>query len=357
VIEATDPDQYGAWQQRRVPAADRIRDGIHSIPLPMRAGPRLTHSFCYAVEDELGGIHLIDTGMAGDENQDILAGQLRRLGFRVGDVATVTVTHLHPDHIGLAAHVHAESGAAVLLHERDRRGLDELHAHGHRVDPGVLVGWGVPPDRAASIAAADRRDDNRLPSIPTHPVSDGHLLPVPGRRLQVVHTPGHTAGHICIVEADAGLVFTGDHVMPTIHGGIGLGGRMDANPIAEYLSGLERLAPYGRLEVAPGHEYRFRGLGERLRTTAEHHLRRTREVADALSGEDDLSVWELASRLTWSAGWSNLRGFYLVSALAQTAMHRGFVRSGDAQPWLDADPLAPAAPAPRDTGDCAVAAR
>jgi glyoxylase-like metal-dependent hydrolase (beta-lactamase superfamily II) len=344
VIEATDPEQYRAWQQRRVPGSGRVRDGIHSIPLPMRAGPRLTHSFSYAVEDDRGRVHLIDTGMSDGVNEGILARELESLGTRVEDVATVTVTHVHPDHIGLAGHVHALSGATVLMHEQDRRRLSELHAHGHRVDPEVLLGWGVPADRAAAVAAGDRRGEQPLPSMPSEAVAHGDLLPIPGRRLEVVHTPGHTAGHVCIVDAESGLVFTGDHVLPAIHSGIGLGGRTSANPVAEYLTGLERLAPYGDLEVAPGHEYRFRGLGERLRTTAEHHLRRSREVAEALSGHEDLSVWELAARLTWSAGWANLRGFYLVSALAQTAMHRDFVQSGEAERWLRADPLEDAAP-------------
>jgi glyoxylase-like metal-dependent hydrolase (beta-lactamase superfamily II) len=339
VIEPTDPGQYRAWRQQRVPDAGPIRDGIHSFPLPMPAGTRLTHSFCYAVEDGRGGIHLIDTGMTGDENADVLAGQLRGIGRSIADVATVTVTHLHPDHIGLADRVHAASGATVLLHDRDRQGLAVIRAHGLRTNPDTLAQWGVPADRAAAMLAADHRDETPLPSVPTSAVDDGDVLPIPGRRLEVIHTPGHTAGHICILDADAGLLFTGDHVMPTIHGGIGLGGQTDANPIAEYLAGLERLAPYADVEVAPGHEYRFRGLPARLQTTADHHLRRTREVAAALAAHPDLSVWDVATRLTWSAGWTKLTGFYLLSALSQTAMHRAFVQSGQAARWLQSDPL------------------
>ncbi|WP_367640326.1 MBL fold metallo-hydrolase [Microbacterium sp. SYP-A9085] len=344
MIEPTDPVQFRAWRQQRVPEAGPIRDGVHSFPLPMPSGTRLTHSFCYAVEDDRGGIHLIDTGMSGDQNADVLAGHLRGIGRSTADVATVTVTHLHPDHIGLADHVHAASGATVLLHDRDRQGLATLRARGHRTDPDTLAQWGVPADRAAAMLAADHRDEGPLSSVPTSPAGDGDVLPIPGRRLEVIHTPGHTAGHICILDADTGLLFTGDHVLPTIHGGIGLGGQTDANPIAEYLGGLERLAPYADLEVAPGHEYRFRGLAQRLHTTAEHHLRRTREVAAALRADPDLSVWDVAMRLTWSAGWANLAGFYLLSALSQTAMHRSFVQSGRAARWLQSDPLQDAAP-------------
>jgi hypothetical protein len=73
--------------------------------------------------------------------------------------------------------------------------------------------------------------------------------------------------------------------------------------------------------------YVFHGLAARCATTAEHHLRRSREVAERLRIDGDPTVWQVASELTWTAGWANLNGFYLLSALAQTAMHLEFVRS------------------------------
>jgi hypothetical protein len=72
----------------------------------------------------------------------------------------------------------------------------------------------------------------------------------------------------------------------------------------------------------------FRGLAARCATTAEHHLRRSREVAERLRIDADPTVWQVASELTWTAGWANLGGFTLLSALAQTATHLEFVRSG-----------------------------
>ena len=81
-------------------------------------------------------------------------------------------------------------------------------------------------------------------------------------------------------------------------------------------------------------EYVFHGLAARCATTAEHHLRRSREVADRLRIDGDPTVWQVASELTWTAGWPNLNGFYLLSALAQTAMHLEFVRSDASARYL-----------------------
>src|SRR6185312_13258335 len=118
---------------------------------------------------------------------------------------------------------------------------------------------------SAPIAAA-------LPT-PDVVLADGDLLDIPGRRIRALWTPGHTPGHLCLYAEEADLVFTGDHVLPTINSGLGLGGPTAANPIADYLAGLRRIGALdGR--ALPGHEDPFAGLADRTAALAEHHLRR-----------------------------------------------------------------------------------
>ena len=59
-----------------------------------------------------------------------------------------------------------------------------------------------------------------------------------------------------------------------------------------------------------------------MEADADHQLERAREVASVL---DEPTIWDIASRLTWTAGWDGLHGFQLLSALTQTAMHRDYV--------------------------------
>lgn len=56
-------------------------------------------------------------------------------------------------------------------------------------------------------------------------------------------------------------------------------------------------------------------------------------MRDALDRDSDATVWDIARGLTWTGGWQGLGGFTLGSALAQTAMHRDFVRSGAPLTW------------------------
>lgn len=107
---------------------------------------------------------------------------------------------------------------------------------------------------------------------------------------------------------------------------------MPSNPVADYVASIARVRRYGHYEALPGHGHRFTGLGERADESAGHQLKRAREVAVVLEAVGEPTVWDLASRLTWTAGWEGLQGFQLLSALSQTEMHRDFVRTRPPRP-------------------------
>jgi glyoxylase-like metal-dependent hydrolase (beta-lactamase superfamily II) len=285
-------------------------------------------SLCYLIAGDDGSLHLIDTGYDGDDNWRLFRSALDGFGLAIDDLASVFVTHLHPDHLGMTERLRAASGARIGMLRREQHGLAAIAAGDLAAPEGLLEGWGVPPER---------REELRIPlgpdlvarGIPTidRGFEPGETLDVPGREIEVLWTPGHTAGSASLVDAAAGLVYTGDTVLPKIFSGLGLGDRSESNPIADYLASLTALARYDDFEVAPGHGYRFRGLIERDAAIAEHHLHRSRAAAAVIREEPDATVWEVASRLRWTAGWQNLRSFYLLSALSQTVLHLEFARS------------------------------
>lgn len=142
-------------------------------------------------------------------------------------------------------------------------------------------------------------------------------------------TPGHTGGHVCFVDEPDGLLFTGDHVLPRINSGIGLGGRTDSNPLRDSLDSLAALEPFAAFEVCPGHEYRFRDVVSRARTLAAHRDERTRHVAGALDALDHPTVFEVASRVPFSGGIESMSGYLLASALSQTVFHADLLGRAD----------------------------
>jgi glyoxylase-like metal-dependent hydrolase (beta-lactamase superfamily II) len=331
-VHPTSQAQFDAAMADRIPEPDEVRPGIWSIPLPMQQ-PGNPFSLSYLIAGDDGSLHLIDTGYDGDENWALFRRALDGFGLAVDDIASVFVTHLHPDHLGMTERLRAASGARVGMLHREHEGLAAVAAGGLVPPDGLLEGWGVPPERRPELSIP-LGADLVARGIPTVDASyePGDTLDVPGRAIEVLWTPGHTAGSASLVDAEAGLVYTGDTVLPKIFSGLGLGdrgvpGSPTPNPIADYLNSLTSLARYDDFEVAPGHGYRFRGLIERNAQLAEHHLHRSRAAAAVIRERPDATVWEVASRLRWTVGWQNLRSFYLLSALSQTVLHLEFVKS------------------------------
>ncbi|MBF4572292.1 MBL fold metallo-hydrolase [Herbiconiux sp. VKM Ac-1786] len=340
-VEAVSEDEFRAETSGEgLPPLARVRDGLHVLPQALGSTHSPRYTLSYLVLDTAGGVHVIDPGWDSDENRARLENALDSLGRSITDVRSTVSTHLHRDHLGLADHLRDRVGAVIVLHEREQAAIERLADARDRQTPGAatarLISWGVPAGRRAELepmsieVTAARSSADRL-------VSDGDVLDIPGRRLEVLDTPGHTPGHIALVDRDERLVFTGDHLLPSIYGGIGLGGPVE-DAIGDQLASLDRLeqlesgqsyAVDGMFEVLPGHGFRFTGLTARVRDTREHHLARSAEVAELLGQSSGASVWQVAEGVRWSAGWANLRPFHRFSALAQTAMHVAHLRLAD----------------------------
>jgi glyoxylase-like metal-dependent hydrolase (beta-lactamase superfamily II) len=304
------------------PAVEEVRPGLWSIPVPIPGSP-LPYVLAYAfrVPD---GVVLVDPGWNAAEALDALEQGLGGLGVRLRDVRGVLVTHIHPDHYGLAGRVREVSGAWVGLHAADAALVPDRYED---VDDLLrrIAGWVARTGAPAAEAAALRDASMQLRRLvvvarPDVLLADGELADLPGWRLRAVHTPGHTPGHLCFVEEGSGVVLTGDHVLPTISPNISSHPQAGVDPLGDYLASLERLRPYGDGLALPGHQWRFDGLGRRIDELLAHHEQRL-DDAEALVGAGAETVWEVATRLAWSRPWEEIAGFMRRAALGETAAH------------------------------------
>jgi glyoxylase-like metal-dependent hydrolase (beta-lactamase superfamily II) len=323
-VTPTSAAQARALEDGTVPPLERVRDRVWAVPLAMPGGqPRLDYTLTYVLVDDEERLHVVDPGWNSDENWDTFWRAAQTIPSR-GAIASIIVTHLHPDHIAMAPRLRDATGASIVLHEQEATALEHLDVF-RPIDPAV---WGVPDDRVEELPGLDGARAAYTTVRPDIELTgDVDRLHPPGLEIEVLHTPGHTTGSICLRLPEERLLLTGDHVLPAIYPGLGLGGPSARNPIADYLDSLGRVVGYDDHEVLPGHNYRFTGLAERVARTAAHHRRRTDEVERALRAQPHASVFEVASTLTWTAGWDRMRGFLLYSALAQTAMHIDFART------------------------------
>lgn len=283
------------------------------------------------------GVHIIDPGSGGQQTLDRWAIFLADHGRNVSEIATIIVTHGHQDHLGAAAEMRAVSGARLVMSGLESRVLEGegrlLRTAAQRAD--LLAAWGAPEAEREEMLDLLKQMDRAPNEVRADLLlGPGDTLQLAGHTLSTLVTPGHTAGHLCLMIEGLGVIFTGDHVLPQIIPGMGLGYLPGSNALIDYLTSLRAMRQFDNLEVLPGHEFRFTGLAKRSQQIAQHDLTRTRAVAALVPEMGGGSTWEYAERLPWSRGWNGMRGFYRYSALAQTNMHLEAVRSGQADEWL-----------------------
>src|SRR5215207_6965485 len=208
-VEITGTAQREAWLARALPPVEQLRDGLWSIPVPIPHNP-LRYFSVYAFALDGGGLGLLDTGWESEESWAALTGGLASIGGGVEDVRGVLVTHLHFDHLGLAARVREASGAWVAMHPADatlvRMSNARSAAAAVAAEVDFLVGLGADRDEAASdvgtVEVAERFTGTALAD---RLLEDGAHADFPGWRMRAVHTPGHTPGHLCFAEERTGL--------------------------------------------------------------------------------------------------------------------------------------------------------
>ena len=313
-----------------LPPVERVRPGVWSIPVPIPINP-LRYVLVYAFETD-GGVYLVDAGWNTDEAFDTLTAGLTALGASVGDVRGVMITHIHPDHYGLAGRVRESSGAWVALHPADAALIPDRYEQPEellRRIGATLQRWGAPPGEVDGLTYASMPVRAFVSLVkPDVLLEDGDKPEVPGWDIQAIWTPGHSPGHLAFWEPRNRLLLTGDHVLPRITPNISFHPQAGDDPLGSFLHSLEKLAPYDADEVLPAHEHRFVGLPARLTELIEHHEHRFDEVLDAIRAGHD-TAWGVAGRMRWSRSWDRIEGWMRRAAVAEAMAHiRALERRG-----------------------------
>ncbi|MCH5675622.1 MBL fold metallo-hydrolase [Streptomyces gilvus] len=332
------PDSAGiAAGQRPLPPVSQVRPGIWSIPVPL-PNTSLRYVLVYVFETDAGP-YLVDAGWDTDEAFDTLAAGLAGVGTRIEDVQGVLVTHVHPDHYGLAGRVRAASGAWISLHPADADVLSWLDdADLVRDNLAMLRNAGAPQEvlerQRRRLRALDMFGNSPRPDVL---MEDGARPDVPGWELSAIWTPGHSPGHLCFWEPRHRLMLTGDHVLPRITPNVPAPRDDEADPLGDFLRSLDRLAGRGACEVLPAHERRFTDLDGRLEALRHHHDKRFAEVLSALEAGADVA-WDVAAHMHWSRPWQQMEGLAQQAAVGEASAHlralarRGVVREERGEP-------------------------
>ncbi|MFD1542223.1 MBL fold metallo-hydrolase [Nonomuraea guangzhouensis] len=142
-----------------------------------------------------GGTWDVDNNvwLVGDAREVVVidaAHDARAIKDRVGErtVKAIVCTHAHNDHINAAGELAELTGAPIRLHPADQVLWDQVYGQ----------------------------------AVAYHPLADGEKIEVGGVALEVLHTPGHAPGAVCLHAPDLGVLFSGDTLFK---GGPGATGR------------------------------------------------------------------------------------------------------------------------------------
>jgi glyoxylase-like metal-dependent hydrolase (beta-lactamase superfamily II)/ADP-ribose pyrophosphatase YjhB (NUDIX family) len=213
-----------------------MKPGIVLVPLRTPTLPPATHTNCYVI----GGdeVIVIDPASPYEEEQALLDRALAKRNVR-----EIWLTHLHRDHVSGANHLRQKLGVKVAAHPITARDLQGV----------------VTVDRLFG-------ENEKL-----------QLDGTPGWTLNVLHTPGHARGHVCIFESRSGSLVTGDLMA-------GLGTIVIDPPeghMATYLDSLRRMQELPVNSLFPAHGPVMANAKARIQEYIDHRLGRERRILEA----------------------------------------------------------------------------
>lgn len=185
-------------------------------------------------------IAVIDPGPLAPEHTDAIIAAAAELG---GEIKYIVVTHTHMDHSPGAAPLAARTGAKMI---------------------------GKSPDDHQFQDETFKPDEE---------LADGYVLSTDEFSLRAIYTPGHVSNHYCLLEENAQVLFTGDHIM----NGSTVVVVPPSGDMGAYIASLKKLLGFDLTTLAPAHGDTMGEPEQVIEAIIEHRLRRETKVLEALT--------------------------------------------------------------------------
>jgi len=327
---------------------EEIIPGIYQLQLPlpftpmgdMALGENLAETNVYLIRGSTGWL-LVDSGWDDPKTSEIFEKGLNEIGISFKDISQIVITHSHLDHFGLAGKLKELSGAKLSLHQSERRFIEPRGIEAATILQGMkewLYKNGTPEDETAKLQRLPKGEMNFISPVFPDAVSFSGKLGSPdiflsgGERIntdlfsfEILWTPGHSPGHVCLYERAKKILISGDHVLAKITPEIGLNPFSSLNPLGDYIKSLKSLRGLEVELVLPGHEDCFANLQERIDELLQHHQERKEAILEVLKNRPEVA-YKIAMKIPWmpekgGTPWEKLDHWGHRMALMETLAH------------------------------------
>jgi glyoxylase-like metal-dependent hydrolase (beta-lactamase superfamily II) len=310
-----------------------VAPGVHRLALPLGIHGVPTVS-AYLLHGEDGDV-LVDCGIAAGGQEPAGAGSepdscgalsaaLIAAGSGIERLSRLVVTHAHIDHFGLAGEVIRRSGGELWMHEDTRLDVEKYQDPDEAVDNRMLM----LADHGLYGGELTESSEGLLDWMPVMPsvgaadrlLAGGERLRVGDRDWEIVHTPGHSPGHVCLWSQTDRVLCSGDHLLQVVSPPVTFERGFERDPMGSYLQSLERVAALEPELVLPGHGPPFRDGARRAAAIARGKRRRLDQVRELVEAREQ-TVTEITSALFRRELTGAQRHFAMAEILADLAFH------------------------------------
>ncbi|PLR78744.1 MBL fold metallo-hydrolase [Bacillus sp. V3-13] len=243
------------------------------VPFPMK------YVYCYLFE-HLDHYILIDAGFNYKDARSAWEQVLQQLNIDPKQIKTIYLTHFHPDHSGLAGWMQQLTGAEVFMHEIDLKmmnrvwGKDSIQTK-HIEE--MNLNHGVPVLLSTEVSTHMNLLEKHVHPLPEVKPVDGDVE-FAGTTWKIIHTPGHSNGHICFFQEDEKILISGDHILDKITPNISLWPGASQTPLHDYISSLHKVRELHVNKALPAHGKIIDNVNERIKQLIYHHEQRLAEM-------------------------------------------------------------------------------
>ena len=276
----------------------KVAEGIYQVQLPLPFALRIVN--CYLLDNGDGTWTILDTGLNYAAGQEVWQATFEALGLAPRQISQIVLTHIHPDHFGMAGWLQQMSGAPVRLSQREADAAYEF--------------WGDANNRYRSLTeqmdhagvAAEMTEQITtgvgfmLTMTTPHPeqteiIAPGERVRMGGRDFTAIFAPGHSDGQLMFYDAGDRLLLSADHVLMKITPNIGLWPETDPHPLGRFLASLREVRTLDVRLALPGHRALITDWHGRIEEIIAHHEERLEHTLDAVDA--GATGYEIAAKL------------------------------------------------------------